>query len=86
MHSEGESFRKAHVCAPCDDAHRSKKTGGWSPGGSTTATGSARPQQIKVDVRCDEQIDTDYAAAIVAVRTGTPLADVIIIDIREPDQ
>lgn len=47
---------------------------------------AGKPQQIKVEVRRDEQIDTGYAAAIVAVRTGTPLTDVIIIDIREPDR
>jgi hypothetical protein len=45
----------------------------------------SQPQEVKIDVRCGESVDTDYAAAIVAVRTGTPLVDVMIIEIREPD-
>lgn len=44
----------------------------------------ARPQEMKVDIRPDESVDADYAAAMVAVRTGTPLADVTIIEVREP--
>ena len=47
---------------------------------------AGKPQQITIDVRRDEQIDTGHAAAIVALRTGTPLTDVIIIHIREPDR
>lgn len=46
----------------------------------------SRPRELKVDVRRGEQIDTDYAAAMVAVRTGTPLTEVRIIDIREPGE
>jgi hypothetical protein len=42
-----------------------------------------RPQELKVDVPRDEVIDTDYAAAMVAARTTTPLADVKIIKIAE---
>jgi hypothetical protein len=40
-----------------------------------------RPQEIKVDVRRDERIDEDYAAAMVANRTSVPLADVKIVRI-----
>lgn len=45
-----------------------------------------RPQEVKIDVRRGERVDTDYAAAMVAVRTGTPLADVTIIEVREPEE
>lgn len=41
-----------------------------------------RPQEVKIDVRRGERVDNDYAAAMVAVRTGTPLADVAILEIR----
>ncbi|MCA1706929.1 MAG: hypothetical protein LC808_28165 [Actinobacteria bacterium] len=41
-----------------------------------------RPQELKIDVRRGERVDNDYAAAMVAVRTGTPLADVTILEIR----
>ncbi|MGQ0778137.1 MAG: hypothetical protein ACT4NY_27620 [Pseudonocardiales bacterium] len=40
-----------------------------------------KPQELKVDVRCGEVIDEDYAAAMVAVRTTLPLADVRIVKI-----
>lgn len=40
-----------------------------------------RHQELKVDVRRGEVIDDDYAAALVAARTTTPLADVIIIKV-----
>ncbi|MGH3937805.1 MAG: hypothetical protein ACRDTG_04095 [Pseudonocardiaceae bacterium] len=39
----------------------------------------ARHQEIKVDVRCGEVIDDDYAAAIVTTRTTMPLAEVFIV-------
>ncbi|MGQ0779101.1 MAG: hypothetical protein ACT4NY_32585 [Pseudonocardiales bacterium] len=38
-------------------------------------------QELKVDVRRGEVIDDDYAAALVAARTTTPLADVIIVKV-----
>lgn len=41
----------------------------------------ARHQELKVDVRCCEEIDKDHAAAMVAVRTTLALADVKIIKI-----
>jgi len=41
----------------------------------------SRDQHLKVDVRRDEVIDLDYAAAMVAVRTGLPLAYVRVIRI-----
>lgn len=44
----------------------------------------ARLQEVKIDVRRGESVDADYAAATVAVRTGIPLAYVLIIAIREP--
>lgn len=44
-----------------------------------------QPRELKVDVRRGEVIDDDYAAAMVATRTTTPLTDVKIIKITEPD-
>lgn len=44
-----------------------------------------RPRELKVDVRRGEVIDEDYAAAMVAARTTTALADVKIVKIMEPD-
>lgn len=41
----------------------------------------SREQQLKVDVRRDEVIDLDYAAAMVAVRTTLALADVRVVRI-----
>ncbi|MGQ0774815.1 MAG: hypothetical protein ACT4NY_10420 [Pseudonocardiales bacterium] len=43
----------------------------------------ARHQEIKVDVRYGEVIEDDYAAAMVAVRTTTPLADVFIVKVTD---
>lgn len=40
-------------------------------------------REVIVDVRRDEVLDGDYAAATVAVRTGTPLNDVRIIEVRD---
>lgn len=40
-----------------------------------------KPQELKVDLRFGEVIDDDYAAAMVAVRTTMPLADVWIIQV-----
>lgn len=40
-----------------------------------------RHQQLKVDIRCGEMIDNDYAAAIVAARIGLALADVVVIKV-----
>jgi len=45
----------------------------------------AQQCELKVDVRSGEIIDLDYAAALVAVRTPLPLANVKIIRI-EPGQ
>lgn len=39
------------------------------------------PQELKVDLLRGERIDESYAAAMVAVRTSTPLADVKIVEI-----
>lgn len=41
----------------------------------------ARHQVLKVDVRSGTVIDVDYAAALVAVRTPLPLADIRIVRI-----
>jgi len=40
-----------------------------------------KPQELKVDVRCGEVIDVDYAAALVAVRTTLSLDEVRIVRI-----
>jgi hypothetical protein len=40
-----------------------------------------RHRELKVDVPRGEIMDSGYAAAMVAVRTGIPLADVNIIKI-----
>lgn len=40
-----------------------------------------RPQEMEVDVRRNETIDKDYAAAMVATRTSMALADVKIVEI-----
>jgi hypothetical protein len=39
-----------------------------------------------VDIPHGEVMDTDYAAAMVAVRTGIPLAEVTIITIGGADK
>lgn len=44
-----------------------------------------RPRELKVDVSRKEAIDADYAAAMVATRTTTSLADVTVLEIGEPD-
>ena len=44
-----------------------------------------RPQELKVDVPPGEMIDTDYATAMVAVRTGIALDDVKIVKIVGSD-
>lgn len=41
-----------------------------------------RMQEVRIDVRRGEIVDTDYAAAMVALRTGTALRDVRIVEIR----
>lgn len=41
----------------------------------------ATHQQLKVDVRRGEVIDADYAAAVVAVRTTVPLAEVFVVKV-----
>jgi len=41
-------------------------------------------QELKVDVRCGDVIDEDYAVAMVAARTTTPLADVQFIKVTGP--
>jgi hypothetical protein len=43
-----------------------------------------RPQELTVSVRPGEVIDAGYAAAVVAVRTGMPLAEVTIVTISAP--
>ena len=45
-----------------------------------------RPQEVTVDVRLEETIDDDYAAAMVAVRTSLPLAHVKIIKVVGLDE
>ncbi|HEU0087640.1 MAG TPA: hypothetical protein VFQ77_08315 [Pseudonocardiaceae bacterium] len=45
-----------------------------------------RPHELKVDLRRGEEIDNDYATAMVAVRTGLSLENVQIVEIREPDE
>lgn len=40
-----------------------------------------RPQELKIDVRRDETVDTCDAAAMVAVRTSIPMSNVKIIEI-----
>ena len=45
-----------------------------------------RHRELKVDVPRGEIMDADYAAAMVAVRTGMPLADVNIVKIGGMDQ
>jgi hypothetical protein len=42
-----------------------------------------RSRELKVDVSRGEVIDSDYAAAMVAVHTATPLVDVQIVAIVE---
>lgn len=41
----------------------------------------ARRQELKVDVPRGEVIDEDYAAAMVAARTTTPLGDMFVVRI-----
>jgi hypothetical protein len=48
-----------------------------------SAVPHARHQVLKVDVRSGTVIDADYAAALVAVRTPLPLAEVRIVKIME---
>lgn len=43
----------------------------------------SRPQEVTIDVRRDEVINMDHRAATVAVRTGTPLSEVRIIEVRD---
>ncbi len=45
-----------------------------------------RARELKVDVPCGEIIDASYAAAMVAVRTGMPLAEVNIVKIAGLDE
>jgi hypothetical protein len=45
-----------------------------------------RHRELKVDVPRGEIIDARYAAAMVAVRTGMPLADVSIVTIAGIDE
>ena len=42
-----------------------------------------RPRELKVDLPRGEVLDTDYAAAMVAAGTTTPLTDVLIIAIEQ---
>jgi hypothetical protein len=43
-----------------------------------------RPEELTVRVPCGEVVDAGYAAAVVAVRTGMPLAEVTIVTISAP--
>jgi hypothetical protein len=45
-----------------------------------------RLQELTVDVPHGEVMDADYAAAMVAVRTGIPLAEVTIVTISGVDE
>ncbi|MGH3869768.1 MAG: hypothetical protein ACRDQ4_27445 [Pseudonocardiaceae bacterium] len=45
-----------------------------------------RHRELQVDVPHGEIIDARYAAAMVAVRTGMPLADVSIVTIAGIDE
>ncbi len=45
-----------------------------------------RHRELKVDVPRGEIIDASYAAAMVAMRTGMPLADVNIVTIVGMDE
>jgi hypothetical protein len=45
-----------------------------------------RHRELKVNVPRGEIMDADYAAAMVAVRTGMPLADVNIVKIVGMDE
>jgi hypothetical protein len=45
-----------------------------------------RPRELTVDVPHGEVMDADYAAAMVAVRTGMPLAEVTIVTIAGVDE
>ncbi len=63
---------------------KSKKARGLTTG-TITYKSSKHPhercRELKVDVPHGETIDASYAAAMVAVRTGMPLADVNIVEI-----
>jgi hypothetical protein len=45
-----------------------------------------RHRELKVDVPLGEIVDDRYAAAMVAVRTGVPLAEVNIVTIAGADE
>lgn len=45
-----------------------------------------RPQELTVSVPRGEVVDAGYAAAVVAVRTGMPLAEVAIVMISAPSE
>ena len=55
-----------------------------------TYTSTKRPhdrhRELIVDVPHGEVMDADYAAAMVAVRTGMPLAEVTIVTVAEADE
>ena len=65
-------------------ARKSKKSRGLVAR-RITYTNTKRPhdrhRELTVDVPHEEVMNTDYAAAMVAVRTGMPLAEVTIITI-----
>ena len=46
---------------------------------------NSRDRALKVDVRRGETIDEQYAAALVAVRTGLPLGQVRIMEIIQSE-
>lgn len=45
-----------------------------------------RPQELRIDVRRDEIVDTDHAAVMVAVRTSVSLNNVKIVEISGVDR
>ncbi len=45
-----------------------------------------RPRELVADIPRGEVMDADYAAAMVAVRTGIPLAEVTIVTIVGVDE
>ncbi|MGQ0778787.1 MAG: hypothetical protein ACT4NY_30970 [Pseudonocardiales bacterium] len=93
----GRSNGCLHPVAPCDITHAgirgwTEALCGWHlpvtvellsqpDGGPLCRYPHAEHQQLKVDVRCGEVIDDDYAAAMVAARTGLALADVVVLKV-----
>jgi ribosomal protein L20A (L18A) len=72
-------------------SRKSKKSGGLVTG-SIEYKSNTRPhdraRELKVDIPRGEIMDANYAAAMVAARTGMPLTEVDIVKITQikPDQ